>query len=102
MKTMEKLIYKYCNIEYTIDGVKTYIIPKERYDELYNDIEISDMPLKERHLSFIKYLKEINIPEIYLSIVFAYRGHLYDLIPCYKYDGKLYHVSLKNGWVCLE
>ncbi|MDE6666273.1 MAG: hypothetical protein K2K14_08840, partial [Ruminococcus sp.] len=28
--------------------------------------------------------------------------HLYDLIPCYKYDGKLYHVSLKNGWVCLE
>ncbi len=46
---MEKLIYKYCTEEYIIDGVKTYIIPKERYDELYHYVEISDMPMKERH-----------------------------------------------------
>lgn len=101
---MEMLIYKYCTEENIIDGVKTYIIPKERYDEFYHDIKISEFfnIMKEHSLSFIKYIKEINIPEICLSIVCQHGGNVYYLVPCYKYDGKLYHVSLKNGWFCPE
>ncbi len=99
---MEKLIYKYCTEEYIIDGVKTYIIPKERYDELYHDIEVSDIPLKEHNLSFIRYIESIDIPELCLSIVSLYKGNLKYFVSCYEYDGKLYHVSLTTGWICLE
>lgn len=101
---MKKLIHRYCTEKHIIDGVKTYIIPEERYDEIYHDIEISELSdtIKKHGLYSVKHLKEIDISEIFLSIVFAYRGIMYDFIPCYKYDGKLYHVSLKNGWFCLE
>ena len=96
------LIKKYCEKEYIIDGIKTYIIPEKHYDRLYHDIEISDMIIKEHHLSFISYMKEINIPELYLSIVSLHRDNVQYFVYCYEYDGKLYHVSLKTGWVCLE
>lgn len=99
---MKKLIEKYCEKEYIIDGVKTYIIPEKHYNSLCHDIEISDMIIKEQHLSFIRYIEEINIPELYLSIVSLYRGNLQYFVYCYEYDGKLYHVSLRTGWVCLE
>ena len=99
---MKQLIQKYCTEEYIIDGVKTYIIPKKYYDRLYHDIEISDIIIKEHDLSFISYIKEINISELYLSIVTLHRANVYMFVYCYEYDGKLYHVSLKNGWFCLE
>ena len=95
-------IKKYCEKEYTIDGVKTYIIPEKYYNKIYHDIEISDMISKKLHLSSINYIKEINIPELYLSIVSLYRDNLQMFVYCYEYDGKLYHVSLRTGWVCLE
>ncbi|MDE6672936.1 MAG: hypothetical protein K2K16_12205 [Ruminococcus sp.] len=99
---MKKLIGKYCEKEYIIDGVKTYIIPEKYYDKIYHDIETSDMISKEHHLSFITYIKNINVSELYLSIVSLYRDNLQMFVYCYEYDGKLYHVSLKTGWVCLE
>ncbi len=101
---MKKIIHKYCTEEHTIDGVKTYIIPKECYDELYHDIEISELCdiMKKHSLYSVKYLKETDISEIFLSIVFAYREIMYDFIPCYKYNEKLYHVAFKTGWFCLE
>ena len=95
-------IKKYCEKEYTIDGVKTYIIPEKHYDRLYHDIETSDMISKKLHLSCINYIKEINIPELYLSIVSLYRDNLQMFVYCYEYAGKLYHISLQTGWVCLE
>ncbi|MDE6426518.1 MAG: hypothetical protein K2K89_10355 [Ruminococcus sp.] len=96
------LIKKYCEKEYIIDGVKTYIIPEKHYDRLYHDIEILDMIIKKLYLSFINYIKEINIPELYLSIVPLSKYAIYMFVYCYEYDEKLYHVSLKTGWVCLE
>lgn len=96
---MEKLIYKYCTEEYIIDGIRTYIIPKERYDEVYHEIEISDFSetIKELNLSFIDMFRQTDIPEIYPSIAYS---HIYMFVHLYKYEGKFYHVALRTGWVC--
>ncbi|MCM1507643.1 MAG: hypothetical protein NC177_10990 [Ruminococcus flavefaciens] len=99
---MKKLIEKYCTERHTINGVKTYIVPSEHYKNIYHDIEVSDIPVKEHCLSFIRYIENSDIPELLLSIVSLYRDNVQYFVYCYRYDGKLYHVALTNGWLCLE
>lgn len=99
---MEKIINRYCTQEHIIDGIRTYIIPPEYYDDIYRDTEVSDISAKDLLLSHIDFYRRTPVDKLYLSAVYLLRKKMYISADCYEYDGKLYHVAVKSGWVCLE
>lgn len=100
--TIEKLINRYCTKEYIIDGVRTYIIPPEHYDDIYRDTEVSDISTKNFIMSHTNFYRQIHIDKLYLSITYLPDYTMYIFIDCYEYCVKIYHVTVKSGWICPE
>ena len=104
-----KLLQKYCANELVIDGLKTYIISPEHYENLLHDtmlleqLSISDVG-KKFIPRLIEYTKQISEIKIY----FAFVQHenrkicIWEPVNVCKYENEYYHVFIRDSWLCRE
>ena len=104
-----KLLQKYCANELVIDGLKTYIISPEYYENLLHDtmlleqLSISDVG-KEFIPRLIGYTKQISE----IKIHFAFVQHenrkicIWEPVNVCKYGNDFYHVFIRDNWLCRE
>ena len=105
-----KLLQEYCIDELIIDGLKTYIISPEHYENLLHDtmlleqLSISDVG-KEFIPRMIEYAKQISEIKIYFAFVqhenFAKR-FMWEPVNVCKFGDDFYHIFIRNNWLCRE
>ena len=104
------LLHEYCINELVIDGLKTFIISPEHYEDLLHDgklleqLSISDVG-KDFISRMIEYARQISEIKIY----FAFAQHenyakrfMWEPVNVCKFGDDFYHIFIRNNWLCRE
>lgn len=104
------LLHEYCISELVIDGLKTFIISPERYEDLLHDrklldqLSISDIT-KEFILRYIEYAKQISEIKIYFAFVQHenyVKSFMWEPVNVCKFGDDFYHIFIRSNWLCRE
>ena len=104
-----KLLQDYCINELIIDGLKTYIISPEHYDNLLHDTKLLEQlsisgVAKEFISRMTEHAKRINE----IKIHFAFVQHenrkisVWEPVNVCEYGNDFCHVFIRNSWLCRE
>lgn len=100
MKGLEKYTYK----RMVLNGLDTYIISPEHYDEFLRDEKLMEslQILKEFLYRYISIAASETGEALYFAI--GYNQHIKRKWPllCLEQDGVFYHVSYHSGWICRQ
>ena len=104
------LLHEYCINELVIDGLKTFIISPEHYEDLLHDgkllerLSISDV-IKDFIPGMMEYAKQISEIKIYFAFVqhenYAKR-FMWEPVNVCKFGDDFYHIFIRNSWLCRE
>ena len=103
-------LHEYCINELVIDGLKTYIISPEHYDDLLHDtrlleqLSISDVR-KEFIPGMIEYARQISEIKIYLAFVRHEnwkKRFMWEPVNVCKFGSDFYHIYIRENWLCKE
>ena len=104
------ILHKYYIDELLIDGLKTYIISPEYYENLLHDtmlleqLGISDVR-KEFIPGMIEYAKQISEIKIYFAFVqhenFPKR-FMWEPVNVCQFGNNFYHIFIRSNWLCKE
>lgn len=103
-----KSLQKYCMNEFIIDGLKTYIISPEHYENVLHDTELLEElginnDIWKNAISFmLENIKQIHERKIHLAFVKHenWKIHIWEPVNVYEHDKHFYHVSIGNAWIC--
>lgn len=104
-----KSLQEYCINELIIDGLKTYIISPEHYENFLHDTKLlKQLGISDTGKKFIsgriEYAKQISEIKIY----FAFVQHedrktcIWEPVNVCEYENVFYHVFIRDNWICKE
>ena len=104
---MESL-QKYCMNKIIIDGLKTYIVPFEYYENIQHDTElleelgINNDIIRNAISLMIKNTKLNHKIKIHLAFVRHENRkiHIWEPVNVYEHENHFYHVSVGRAWLC--
>lgn len=109
-KEISKLLAKYCIKICNINGLDTYIISPQYYDDLLADVEllgklaISIFASTDLIKNFISIAKKVD-NQLLLAFVY-YKNYIdkFAWVPlnCYENEKVFYHVHYRDSWLCRE
>ena len=103
-------LHEYCINELVIDGLKTYIISPEHYENLLHDtklleqLSISNIR-KEFIPEMIEYAKQISEIRIYLAFVQHEnweKRFMWEPVNVCKFGNDFYHIYIRENWRCID
>lgn len=104
------LLHEYCISELVIDGLKTFIISPEHYEDLLHDgklleqLSMSDT-IKEFIPGMIEYAKQISEIKIYFAFVQHenyVKRFMWEPVNVCKFGDNFYHIFIRSNWLCRE
>ena len=104
------LLHEYCISELVIDGLKTFIISPEHYEELLHDGKLLDQlgvsdTIKEFISGKIEYAKQISEIKIYFAFVQHenyVKRFMWEPVNVCKFGDNFYHIFIRSNWLCRE
>lgn len=104
------LLHEYCISELVIDGLKTFIISPEHYEELLHDEKLLDQlsisdTIKEFIPGKIEYAKQISEIEIFFAFVQHenyVKRFMWEPVNVCKFGDNFYHIFIRSNWLCRE
>lgn len=85
--------------EYSRQNIRMY--SRNNYNSTIEKL-INRYCIKEYIMSHINFYRQIYIDKLYLSITYLPDYTMYIFVDCYEYCVKIYHVTVKSGWICPE
>ena len=104
--TDESIIKNYCKDVCIVQGLKTYLLNPEMFDDFLLNTDLSERirrQFTENYVSWIKSLIEIY-PDIFPALVFLQKAKVCQWLrlECFYRNGVYHHVHVSNSWMCLD
>ena len=103
------LLHEYCINELVIDGLKTYIISPEHYENILHDAKFLKQlsisgEIKKSISRMIEYVKQISEIKIHLAFVQHENRKIFiwEPVNVCKFGSDFYHIYIRENWLCKE